>query len=60
MNEQDRELFNLYKLVYEYVINLDMQQEMLDMLMENEDLTDWGELYNAINTLRDIERGYEL
>lgn len=45
-----------YKTVYDYVINLDMQHEMLEMLQEDtDDLTNWAELYNAINELRDYE-----
>lgn len=51
-----------YKTVYEYVINLDMQHEMLDMLEAHtgtdgeKDLTSWGELYNAISELSDREQ----
>lgn len=44
-------------IVYKYVVDLDMQSEMLEMLQQDtgDDLTGWGELYSALSELRALE-----
>ena len=43
-----RETAKHYKVVFDYVINLDMQQEMLDLLIAEDNWESWAELYHAL------------